>query len=186
MRSLTLLAVLILTTPLFTPAYADTVQGFCERDGKRITFSDGIAFADARDSEGFLITAIYLTAKTLDRKALAACKECESAPVENTYPLTSLRSKTVENQRSATADGWIEMRHVGGELNRSSVVNLMYLSSDGVLTGLDGGNGQVTLQTNTPTHVFGTLTSEAREAPFSETDMKCEASFDLAVGWPKP
>ena len=182
MRSLTLLALMILTSS----AYADTVKGFCERDGKRISFSDGLAFADTRDSEGFLITAIYLTAKTLDRKALAACKECASAPVENTWPRTSLRSKTIENQRSATADGWIEIRHVGGELNRSSVVNLMYLSSDGVLTGLGGGNGQVTLQTNTATRVVGTLASEAREAHLNETVTKCEASFDLAVGWPKP
>ncbi len=180
MRSLKLLIFLM----LMTPVHADTVQGFCERDGKRITFSDGIAFVDARDSEGVVTTAIYLTAKSLDRKALAACETCASAPGENTF--MSSRGDTIEKQRSATAEGWIEMQHVSGELDMTSIVNLMYLASDGVLTGLDGGNGKVTLQTNTPTHVVGKVGSEAHEAPFNDTDMKCEVSFDLAVGWPKP
>lgn len=180
MRTLTLLALMILTSS----AYADTVQGFCERDGKRLSFSDGIAFVDARDAEGVVTTAIYLTAKPLDRKVLAACKDCATAPGENTF--MSSRGDTIEKQRSATADGWIEMQHVGGELNMSSIVNLMYLAKDGVLTGLDGGNGKVTLQMNTPTRVVGKVISEAHEAPYNDTDMNCEASFDLAVGWPKP
>ena len=53
--------ILIALVVLAGPAQADSVQGFCERDGKRITFSDGIAFIDARDAEGVVTTAIYLT-----------------------------------------------------------------------------------------------------------------------------
>ena len=175
--------ILIALAALAGQAQADSVQGFCERDGKRITFSDGIAFVDARDAEGVVTTAIYLTAKPLDRKALAACGECAAAPGLETF--SSERGNTVEKQRSATADGWVELQHVAGELNMASIVNLMYLAPDGVLTGLDGGNGRVALQTNSATRIVGTLTSEAREAPFNETDMTCEASFDLTVGWPK-
>ena len=179
MRNLILMTLLFLVMPV----QADSVKGFCERDGKRITFGDGIAFVDARDAEGMVTTAIYLTAKPLDRKALAACAECAAAPGLETF--SSERGNTVEKQRSATADGWVEMQHVAGELNMTSIVNLMYLAPDGVLTGLDGGNGRVALQVNSATRIVGTLTSEAREAPFNETDMTCEASFDLTVGWPK-
>ena len=175
--------ILIALVVLAGQAKADSVQGFCERDGKRITFSDGIAFIDARDAEGVVTTAIYLTAKPLDRKALAACGECAAAPGLETF--SSERGNTVEKQRSATADGWVELQHVAGELNMTSIVNLMYLAPDGVLTGLDGGNGRVALLTNSATRIVGTLTSDAREAPFNDTDMTCEASFDLTVGWPK-
>lgn len=181
MRNVSLMLPLILV--LAAPAHADSVQGYCERDGKRISFSDGIAFVDARDAEGVVTTTIYLTAKALDRKSLAACSACAEAPGENTF--MSSRGDEIEGQRAAVADGWIELQHVGGELDMTSIVNIMYLSSDGVLTGLDGGNGQVTIGTNNPTRIAGKVTSEAREAPFNETDMKCEASFDLAVGWPK-
>ena len=179
MRSLIVVALLVLAMP----AHADSVQGFCERDGKRITFSDGIAFVDARDAEGVVTTVIYLTAKPLDRKALAACAECADAPGENTF--MSSRGDEVEKQRSATADGWIEIHHTGGELDMTTIVNLMYLAKDGVLNGIDGGNGKVTLQTNGPTRMVGKVTTEAREAPFNDTDMNCAASFDLALGWPK-
>jgi hypothetical protein len=172
-----------LTLMFAAPAHADSVQGYCERDGKRISFSDGIAFVDARDAEGVVTTTIYLTARSLDRKALAACSACAAAPGENTF--MSSRGDEIENQRAAVADGWIELQHVGGELDMTSIVNIMYLSSEGVLTGLDGGNGQVIIGTNSPARIAGKVTSEAREAPFNETDMKCEASFDLAVGWPK-
>ncbi|MEZ5462895.1 hypothetical protein [Dokdonella sp.] len=176
---------LALMVPLFLamPVLADSVQGYCERDGKRITFTDGIAFVDAVDSDGIATTAIYLTAKPLDRKALAACEECASAPGENTF--MSSRGDEIEKQRSATAEGWIEMQHVAGELDMTSIVNLMYLADDGVLTGLDGGNGRASLQTHSPTRIVGKLTSEAHEAPYNDTDMNCAASFDLAVGWPR-
>lgn len=179
MRYLTLIFLVILAMP----ARADSVQGFCERDGKRIIFSDGIAFVDARDSEGVATTAIYLTAKPLDRKALASCAECAAAPGENTF--SSPRGDVIEKQRAATADGWAEMQHVAGELDMTTIVNLMYLAKDGVLTGLDGGNGRVTLQINSPTRIVGKLTSEAHEAPYNDTDMTCQATFDLTVGWPK-
>lgn len=180
MRNLILMALLVMAMPV----HADSVQGFCERDGKRITFSDGIAFVDARDADGVVTTTIYLTAKPLDRKALAACAACSEAPGETTF--SSARGNEVERQRSATADGWIEMQHVAGELDMTTIVNLMYLAKDGVLTGLDGGNGKVVLQTNSPTRIAGKLTSEAHEAPYNDTDMNCAASFDLTVGWPKP
>lgn len=178
MRNLILMALVFLATP----ALADSVQGYCERDGKRITFSDGIAFVDARDANGMVTTVIYLTAKPLDRKALAACVACASAPGEDTY--SSSRGNEIEKQRSATADGWIEMQHVAGELDMTSIVNLMYLADDGVLTGLDGGNGKVILTTNSPTRMVGKLTSEAHEPPYNDTDMNCAATFDLKVGWP--
>lgn len=168
---------------LALPAVADTVQGFCERDGKRLTFSDGIAFVDARDSEGVATTAIYLTAKPLDRKALAACVACASAPGENTF--SSPRAQEIKKQRSATAAGWIELQHVAGEMDMTSIVNIMYLASDGVLTGIDGGNGKVVLQSKGPARIVGKVISEAHEAPYNDTDMNCAVSFDLALGWPK-
>jgi len=70
MRNLILMTLLFLVMPV----QADSVKGFCERDGKRITFSDGIAFADARDAEGVVTTTIYLTAKPLDRKAAGSLR----------------------------------------------------------------------------------------------------------------
>ncbi|MGB0134953.1 hypothetical protein [Dokdonella sp.] len=178
MRILTLMALLVLAMPV----RADTIQGFCERDGKRIAFSDGIAFVDARDAGGAVTTKIYLTANPLDRKALAACIECAGPPGEGSHG--SPRGTVVEKQHSATADGWIQMRHVGGDYEMTMIDNLMYLAKDGVLTGLDGGNGKVILQINTPTRIAGKLTSEAHEVPYNDTDMNCAATFDVTVGWP--
>lgn len=169
---------------LMPAARAGTVEGYCERDGKRLTFSDGLAFVDARDAEGVVTTTIYLTSKPLDRKALAACAECAGAPGESTF--SSPRGDRIEAQRSATADGWIEIQHVGGELDMTTIVNLMYVAKDGTLTGLDGGNGRVSLQTKSSSRFVGKVTSEAHEPPMNETDMDCAVSFDLAVGWPTP
>jgi len=179
MRIPALLALLALT-PL---AHADTVRGFCERDGKRLDFSDGIAFADARDEKGVVTTTIYLTAKPLDRAALAKCAECASALPENTFQ--SPRGDLIEAQRAATAKGWMEIQHVGGELDMATLVNLMYLADDGTLTGLDGGNGHIAFDTRNDKRVAGKVTTEAREAPMNTTDMRCDIAFDLTVGWPK-
>jgi len=175
-------ALLALLT-LIPAAHADTVRGFCERGGKRLDFTDGIAFADARDSSGTVTTTIYLTAKALDRAALKRCADCAAALPENTA--MSPRGDLIEAQRTATAKGWMEIQHVGGELDMSTIVNLMYLADDGTLTGLDGGNGHVAFDVRTDQRVTGKVTTEAREAPMNETDMRCDIAFDLAVGWPK-
>ena len=164
-------------------AYADSVRGHCERDGKRLDFSDGIAFADARDEKGAITTTIYLTAKSLDRAALAKCTACAGALAENTA--MSPRGDLIEAQRSATAKGWMEIQHVGGELDMTTLVNLMYLADNGTLTGLDGGNGHIAFDTRTDKRVAGKVTTEKREAPMNATDMSCDIAFDLAVGWPK-
>ncbi|HEU4663824.1 MAG TPA: hypothetical protein VFS55_07325 [Dokdonella sp.] len=168
---------------LASPVHADTVSGSCERDGKRLAFTDGIAFEDARDAQGVVTTTIYLTAKPLDRGALAKCRACAAAPGESTF--TSPRGDAVEAQRAATAAGWMEIAHTGGELDMATIVGLMYVASDGTLTGLDGGNGHVAFTTKSATRMSGKVTTEAREAPMNETDMSCDVSFDLAVGWPK-
>lgn len=176
----------VLATLMFAfalPAYADSVSGSCERDGKRLTFTDGIAFQGARDEKGVVTTTIYLTAKPLDRAALAKCAECAAAPGESTF--TSPRGDVVEAQRSATAEGWMEIAHTGGELDMATIVSLMYLAPDGTLTGLDGGNGRVELATKSAARMSGKVSTEAREAPMNETDMTCDVRFDLAVGWPK-
>lgn len=182
MRSPILLTLLALLTQA-APVHADSVHGYCERAGKRLDFSDGIAFEDARDTSGVVTTAIYLTAKPLDRAALATCAGCAGKLGENTF--TSPRGDFVEAQRSATAAGWMEIQHVGGELDMTTIVNLMYLAADGTLTGLDGGNGRVELQTRTAARVTGKVVTTAREAPMNETDMTCDVTFDLAIGWPK-
>ena len=164
-------------------AHADTVGGFCERGGKRLDFTDGIAFADARESTGAVTTTIYLTAKKLDRAALAKCAACAGPLPENTA--MSPRGDLIEAQRTATAKGWMEIQHVGGELDMTTIVNLMYLADNGTLTGLDGGNGKVSFEVRTDQHLAGKVTTEKREAPMNETDMNCDITFDLAVGWPK-
>ena len=166
---------------LASPAIADSVAGFCERDGKRLEFTDGIAFADARDAEGTVTTTIYFTARPLDRKALAACAECAGALGENTF--VSPRGDLIEAQRAATAPGWMEIQHTGGELDITTIVNVMYLADDGTLTGIDGGNGQVAFEARSDTRVTGKVATIAREDP--STDMTCDIAFDLAVGWPK-
>jgi hypothetical protein len=79
----------------------------------------------------------------------------------------------------------MEIQHVGGELDMTTIVNLMYLADSGTLTGLDGGNGHVTFDSRTDKRVAGKVTTEAREAPMNETDMRCDIAFDLTVGWPK-
>lgn len=178
MRSLILLTLMVSAVP----AMADSVKGYCERDGKRLDFSDGIAFADARDGEGTLTTVLYLTVKPLDRAALAKCADCAGAPGENTF--MSPRGDFIEAQ-GATKAGWIEIHHVGGAIDMTSIVNLMYLGSDGVMTGLDGGNGEVKLATNRADRIAGKVGSVARGEGYDETDMRCEVAFDLAVGWPK-
>jgi hypothetical protein len=164
-------------------AHADTVRGFCERGDKRLEFTDGIAFADARDATGAITTTIYLTAKKLDRAALAKCAGCSGALPENTA--LSPRGDLIEAQRTATAKGWMEIQHVGGELDMTTIVNLMYLADNGTLTGLDGGNGKVSFEARTDQHLTGKVATEKREAPMNETDMHCDIAFDLAVGWPK-
>lgn len=164
------------------PAMADSVKGYCERDGKRLDFHDGIAFADARDAAGVLTTTFYLTVKPLDRAALARCPGCADAPGENTF--MSPRGDFIEAQASTRA-GWLEIQHVGGELDMTTIVNLMYRSDDGVMTGLDGGNGEVKLSTNRADRIAGKVGSIARGEGYDETDMRCEVAFDLAVGWPK-
>ena len=165
------------------PAMADSVKGFCERDGKRLDFSDGIAFVDARDGEGTLTTTFYLTVKPIDRAVLATCADCLGAPVENTF--MSPRGDFIEAQ-DATKAGWIEVQHVGGALDMTTLVNLMYRSSDGVMTGLDGGNGEVKLDTNRSARIVGKVGTVARGEGYDQTDMRCEVAFDLSVGWPRP
>jgi hypothetical protein len=177
------MSVLLALLALMPIARADTVHGFCERGGKRLTFTDGIAFADARDASGTVTTTIYLTANKLDRAALAKCAECATAMPENTFQ--SPRGDLIEAQRTATAKGWMEIQHVGGELDITTIVNIMYLADNGTLTGLDGGNGNVTFQSRTEKRVTGKVATEAREAPMNETDMLCDITFDLGVGWPK-
>jgi hypothetical protein len=179
MRSSVLLALLA----LMPAARADVVHGYCERGGKRLDFSDGIAFADARDASGAVTTTIYLTAKPLDRKALAKCAECAASLPENT--MMSPRGDLIEAQRAATAKGWMEIQHVGGELDITTLVNLMYLADNGTLTGLDGGNGHIVFDTRTEKRVAGKVTTETREPPMNQTDMRCDITFDLGVGWPK-
>jgi hypothetical protein len=179
MRFSTLLVLFVLTPAL----HAETVHGFCEREGKRLDFTDGIAFADARAESGALTTTIYLTANKLDRTALAKCAACADALPEITA--MSPRGDLIEAQRSATAKGWMEIQHVGGELDITTIVNIMYLADNGTLTGLDGGNGQVSFGTRTDQRVAGKVATEAREAPMNQTDMHCDITFDLAVGWPK-
>jgi hypothetical protein len=174
------LLTLLATMPV---AHADAVRGYCERDGKRLEFSDGIAFADARDDKGAITTTIYITAKPLDRAALARCKECAAPLPENTA--MSSRGDLIEAQRGATAKGWMEIQHVGGELDMTTLVNLMYLADNGTLTGLDGGNGRITFDTRTDKRVSGKVTTEKREAPMNSTDMNCDVAFDLTMGWPK-
>lgn len=163
-------------------AQADSVAGYCERDGKRLVFTDGLAFEDARDENGTVTTTVYLTANRIDRAALAACGECRGPLGENTF--MSPRGDLVEAQHAAVDAGWLEFQHVGGELDMSSLVNLMYLAPDGTLTGLDGGNGRIELGSREGGRMTGKVVTEAREAPFNETDMRCEVSFDLTVGWP--
>jgi hypothetical protein len=179
MRITSLLALFM----LMPTAHADTVRGFCERGGKRLDFTDGLAFADARDATGAVTTTIYLTANKLDRAALATCADCAGALPENTA--MSPRGDLIEAQRKATAKGWMELQHVGGELDMTTIVNLMYLADDGTLTGLDGGNGHVSFDTRTDERVAGKVMTETREAPMNETDMHCDVAFDLGVGWPK-
>ena len=176
-------SILLVLLALAVPVHADPVHGYCERGGKRLDFTDGIAFEDARDASGVVTTTIYLTAKPLDRAALAKCAECAGKLGENTF--SSPRGDLVEAQRSATAAGWMEIQHVGGELDMTTIVNLMYLADNGTLTGLDGGNGHVTFEARTDQRLTGKVATEKREAPMNETDMHCDIAFDLAVGWPK-
>ena len=174
-------AILMSLVLLSSSALADSVAGYCERDGKRLEFHDGLAFIDARDAAGVTTTTIYLTVKPIDRKALATCSECAEAPGEDTFG--SPRGDAIE-ALAATKAGWVEMQHVGGDLDMTTIVNLMYLAADGVLNGLDGGNGKVTLQTNDAKRIAGTLGSEARGEGYDETDMTCNVAFDLTPGWP--
>ncbi|HET6602944.1 MAG TPA: hypothetical protein VFG21_01850 [Xanthomonadaceae bacterium] len=167
---------------LMPVAHADSVRGFCQRDGTRLEFTDGIAFADARAADGTITTAIYVTSRPLDRAALAQCAECRAELPEDSF--ASPRGDLIEAQREATAKGWMEIQHVGGELDMTVIVNIMYLSDDGWMTGIDGGNGRVVFDTRSATRVAGKVVSEAREAPMNETDMLCDVAFDLAVGWP--
>jgi hypothetical protein len=144
---------LFVLVALVAPAHAESVHGHCERGGKRLDFRDGIAFGDARDASGAVTTTIYLTAQPIDRAALAKCAECAGKLGESTF--SSPRGDLVEAQRTATAAGWMEIQHVGGELDMTTIVNLMYLAADGTLTGLDGGNGRVELQARTTTRMSG-------------------------------
>jgi len=160
-------------------AHADTVSGFCERYGKRLEFSDGIAFADASD-EGRVTTKIYLTANKLDRAALAKCAACAGALPKDTF--FSPRGDLIAAQRTATAKGWMEIQHFGGQTNKAAIANIMYLADNGTLTGVDDGNGEVSFSTRTDKRVTGKI---ATEGPKSNTDMSCDIAFDLAVGWPK-
>jgi hypothetical protein len=175
--------ILLVLLAMMPMAHADVVRGYCERDGKRLDFTNGIAFADARDEKGTITTTIYLTAKPLDRTALAKCVECAGALPENTA--MSPRGDLIEAQRSATAKGWMEIQHIGGELDMTTLVNLMYLADNGTLTGLDGGNGHIALDKPIDKRVVGKVTTEKREAPMNATDMSCDIAFDLALGWPK-
>lgn len=175
-------AVVSILLLLAGPAQADAVSGYCERDGKRLDFRDGIAFEDARDEQGTLTTTIYLTANPLDRAALAKCEECGGAPGENTF--VSPRGDVVEAQHAAVDAGWMELAHVGGELDMGTIVNLMYLAPDGTLTGLDGGNGRIEFSAKGPKRFTGKVLTEARGEGFDGTDMTCDVSFDLAIGWP--
>jgi len=96
----------------------------------------------------------------------------------------SPRGDLIETQKDAIAQGWMEIHHTGGELDMSTLVNIMYVADDGTHTGIDGGNGKVVFETRSDARVTGKVITETREAPFNETDMNCDIAFDLAVGWP--
>ncbi len=171
--------VLIAFSPL---ALADSVSGFCESGGKRLEFTDGIAFHDARKADGALVTAIHLTAGRLDRAALAKCRECATELPESTF--MSPRSPLFQAQRAATAAGWAELQHVGGDYDWTSVVSIMYLSDKGVLTGIDTSYVVVEWSDRSDTRVSGkVITGEVHEG--YEAGANCDVRFDLAVGWPK-
>ena len=99
------------------------------------------------------------------------------------HDVGSPRGDLIEAQHAAVDAGWIELAHVGGDLDMATIVNIMYLAADGSLTGIDGGNGRIEL-TPKGERFTGKLVTEAREAPMNETDMRCDLVFDLAVGWP--
>lgn len=172
---------------LLLPGFVQaSVSGFCERDGARLTFTDGIAFWDARGADGAITTTVYLTAKPLDRSALSACVDCRDALTEDDY--SSPRGKAVEQQKSAVNDGWIELSHTGGESGTGTIGNIMYLAKDGVLNGISGTNstGSLSFSSVSETHVSGAIkTVPTPPEYFDDTDMTCDVSFDLPVGWPK-
>ena len=159
---------------------ADTVGGHCEGEGVRLNFTDGIAFADARSEAGAISTAIYLTVEKLDRAALTACPDCGGALPATRF--ASSRGYTVQKQ---TQKGWMEVNHVGGEMNVTSVVDVPYLDEGGTLTGLSGAEHLVvTFVERSDKRVTGTVKTVVDEYSDPSTDMDCDVTFDLAVGWP--
>lgn len=176
-----------LLVALLLPSFAQAgVNGFCERNGKRLTFTDGIAFFDARDADGEITTTVYLTAKKLDRDALKACANCRDALPEDNF--LSPRGRAINQQKSAVNEGWIELSHAGGESTMGTIINIMYLADDGVLKGINGSNstGSLTFSSLSETHLGGTIKTVPTEPEyFDDSDMTCDVSFDLPVGWPK-
>ena len=69
-----------------------------------------------------------------------------------------------------------------------TIRNILYLADDGVLNGIDGTNstGALRFSSLSETHLSGTIKTVPTEPEyFDDTDMTCDVSFDLPVGWPK-
>ncbi|MEO8011093.1 MAG: hypothetical protein ABI650_05570 [Dokdonella sp.] len=78
----------------------------------------------------------------------------------------------------------MEIAHFEIGIGMSSIVNIMDFADDGMLTGIDGGNGHVPLEPRDKQRAVGKVHTEARGAGYDKTDMTCAITFDLAIGWP--
>lgn len=175
MRFLTTVSLLALSCA----AQADSVRGTCERDGVRLSFTDGIAFPVSRSADGTVSTEILLTVDALDRAAVAAaCADCAEPLPENSA--MSSRAYTVQTK---SHKGFMRISHVGGEMNHTSIVDVSYLDKTGTLFGIGGGDGKVMFDVFDEKRIAGKVTDVPDE--YSEPDdAVCDVTFDLAVGWP--
>lgn len=152
--------------------------GFCERDGKTLSFVDAIAFPDARDKEGATTTTLYLVSVALDRKALAECLHCGRPLPEK--PLRSARRAAVEAQVRAANGGWLHARRFGGPDATVLVIEIQGDGPDGTSASIMLGNERVTAKVREQDdHIAGKVSSDAG---FGN---RCDAVFDFKLGWPK-
>jgi len=154
------------------------VTGFCERAGETFSFVDAIAFDDARDKKGVVTTTLYLVSAPLDREALAGCLNCSRPLLEK--PTRSVRREAVEAQARAAGAGWLQARYFGGQGATVFVMDIARGRADGGATSIMAGNEKVqaTLR-DADRHLAGKVLSDAG---FGN---RCEAVFDVKVGWPK-
>ena len=180
MRSIPILLFIVISAA--APAGAAEVAASCQREGKTLTFVDGLAFDSVLTPEGQRTTALYLTTLPIDRAKLARCAACNAGTLPDDIFADNPREDAIEQQFKEGNGGWFVARYTGGDMDMTTVDGVYFYTPE-MMSGIGAGNEEVTFEVNDGTRMRGTLSSRD---PADYWGATCTGRFDVPVAWPKP